>query len=397
MSTPPSTQDSASNRLLWLFSFVNLVIGSAAFVLAGILTLAAEALQTSVAAVGQGITAYALATAVLAPLLLVATGGWTRRRALVAAMALFTVGAVVCALADTLALLLAGRVLMGAGAMVTPLMSGLVVGLVEPARRGRALAFVFLGMSLSYAMGIPLGAWLGFAAGWHAPLWAGAALSALCCVLLARLVPARIDAPGASFTGLGGLLRQPALLAVLGLTLLSFTAIFTVFSYIGPVLRALAPMSSTSLSLTLAAFGLSGVAGTMLGGRAGDRFGAQRSCMVSLGVLASMMALLPLTAGQPSAMLAVMLVWGLAGFSMMAPQQARLAAMAGAHAPLALSLNASMLYLGTAAGAAVGGLAVGRLGFAQLSWAGLPFALAGLLLLAVGRSAEPLVAARRAA
>ena len=40
-----------------------------------------------------------------------------------------------------------------------------------------------------------------------------------------------------------------------------------------------------------------------------------------------------------------------AGFGVMAPQQSRLAGMAPAQAPLLLSLNGSMLYVGTALGA----------------------------------------------
>jgi MFS transporter, DHA1 family, inner membrane transport protein len=70
---------------------------------------------------------------------------------------------------------------------------------------------------------------------------------------------------------------------------------------------------------------------------------------------------------------------------MMAPQQSRLAAMAPAHAPLLLSLNTSMLYVGTALGAAVGGALLPMLpgaGFEHLPWVGLPFALAGVAMLA---------------
>ncbi len=68
---------------------------------------------------------------------------------------------------------------------------------------------------------------------------------------------------------------------------------------------------------------------------------------------------------------------------MMAPQQSRLAGLAPREAPLLLSLNTSMLYFGTALGAALGGLAAPVLGFARLSWLGvLAVALAVLILAA---------------
>jgi DHA1 family inner membrane transport protein len=371
-------------RPLWLFTLVNLVIGTGAFVIGGILAPLARDLGVSVPVAGQAMTAYALSTALLAPLGLLATGHWPRKRALLLALALFGAGNVLCALADTLAALLIGRVLMGLGAVFTPIAAGIAVAMVEPARRGQALAFVFLGISLAYVIGVPMGAWLGLQYGWHAPIWVMVALCALAWVAVALRVPATIEAPGASFVGLGALLARRDVLAVLLLTLLQFTAIFAVFSYIGPVLQALVPMSGERLSLTLALFGLSGVAGTLIGGAANDRFGSRRTLTVQLAALGATMALLPLTRGSWPLLLIALLCWGTAGFGMMAPQQSRLAALAPAQAPMLLSLNASMLYLGTAGGAIIGGAFAFRLGLAQLGWAGLPFIAAGLVLLWLG-------------
>jgi DHA1 family inner membrane transport protein len=367
-------------RLLWLFCLVNLIIGSGAFVIGGILTPIAQDLQVSIPAAGQAMTAYALSTALLAPLALVATGGWSRKRALMAALVAFTLGNLVCALATSLTTLLLGRVLMGLGAGFTPVAAGIAVAIVEPRRRGKALALVFLGVSLSYVVGVPLGAWLGLAYGWHVPIWAVVAACLAALAVVAWWVPADIRAPGASFDGLGALLARRDVQSVLLLTLLYFVAIFVVFSYIGPVLQALVPMGREQQSLTLALFGVSGVAGTLIGGAANDRFGAVRTLRLQLAVLGSTMLLLPLTAGSWPALVATLLVWGCAGFGMMVPQQSRLAALAPAQAPLLLSLNTSMLYLGTALGAAVGGAAAARLGFAQLGWAGAPFVAIGLVI-----------------
>jgi MFS transporter, DHA1 family, inner membrane transport protein len=364
--------------LLYLLSLCNLVIGTGAFVISGILVPISEALQVSVAAAGQAITVYALATAVLAPLALVWTGGWPRKRALLFGMAVFVAGNAVCALAESLPVLLAGRTLMGVGAMFTPVAAGIAVALVAPEKRGRALSLVFLGMSLSYVVGLPLGSWLGLRYGWHWPMAMVGAAGVLALAALVLLCPKDIKAPGASFSGVGAVLRQRPVAWTLVLTMLYFSAIFVVFSYIGPVLKALVPLSSEMLSFTLMLFGISGVIGTLVGGWAHDRFGAPRTLRVQLAVLASMMVLVPLTHGQYPLLVAVFFVWGIAGFGMMAPQQSRLAQLAPAQTPLLLSLNTSLLYIGTALGAAVGGAASGVVGFGQLSWVGVPFALAGL-------------------
>ena len=378
-------------RLLYLLALCNLVLGTGAFIINGILTPVSESLGVSVAAAGQAMTVYALSTALLAPLVLVATGRWPRKHALVFSMLLFALGSAVCALAQSLAVLLAGRALMGVGAMFTPLAAGIAVALVEPAKRGRALSLVFLGVSLSYVIGLPLGAWLGFRYGWHVPvaLVGGAAVLSAGALLL--LCPKDIAAPGASFNGLGAVLGNPPVLWGLAMTLCYFTAIFVVFAFVGPVLQTLSPMSSTRLSVTLMLFGVAGVIGTVLGGWANDRFGAPRTLKVQLGVLGTMMLLVPLTQGHYPLMMASFFIWGMAGFGMMTPQQSRLAQMSPAQAPVLLSLNTSMLYFGTALGAAVGGAVSGTVGFARLPWVGVLFAAAGLGALWMSTQKSPLL------
>lgn len=368
-----------------LLALCNLVIGTGAFVITGILVPIGDDLGVGTAAAGQAMTAYALATAVLAPLAVAATGRWPRRHALLAALALFAAGSAACAVAPDLITLLAGRVLMGTGAAFTPIAAGIAVASAEPARRGRALSLVFLGISMSYVIGLPLGAWLGLRFGWRVPVAAVAVAALACLPLLARGVPALPSTGGTAFAGAGALLRRPAVAAALAMTLCYFSAIFVVFSYIGPVFKSLVPMDPTRLSITLMLFGLAGVAGTLLGGWETDRFGWRPTVVVHLAALAGLMALVPLTAGSYPALLAVFVAWGVAGFGLMTPQQSRLAQIAPLQVPLLLSLNASMLYLGTAVGAAVGGLAAPLVGFDRLAWVALPFAVVALGTLAVHR------------
>ncbi len=367
--------------ILYLFALANLVIGTGAFVLTGILEPVATSLNVSVAAAGQAMTAYALASAFFAPLLLLVTGRWPRKRAILLALALFAAGCALSASADSLTVLLLGRVLMGLGSVFTSLVAGVVVAIVAPERRGRALSIAFLGISLSYALGVPLGAWMGLSYGWHVPVWVVTGGCVAVMGLLAVLLPRDIAAPGASFAGLGAAMRQWPIVRVWLRTLLYFIAIFSVFSYVGPVLLALNPLTPGQLSFTLVMFGLSGVAGTIIGGFAVDRLGPLRTIGVQLAILASMMVLVPLTSGHYVLTVLVFVVWGMAGFGLMAPQQVLLATRAPAQAPLLMSLNGSMLYVGTALGAVISGAFVGSIGFGKLAWVGLPFTLLALATL----------------
>ncbi len=78
-------------RLLYLFGLVNLVIGTAAFMNAGLLVPMAQSFGVSVGAVGQATTVYSLATALLAPAFLVATADLAPRLALAVALTLLMV------------------------------------------------------------------------------------------------------------------------------------------------------------------------------------------------------------------------------------------------------------------------------------------------------------------
>ena len=366
-------------RLLYLFGLVNLVIGTAAFMNAGLLVPMAQTFGVGVGAVGQATTVYSLATALLAPAFLVATAGLAPRVALALALALFAAGNLVTALAQDLTVLLAARVLMGCGSAATALMAGLAVAVAPVERRAQALSIVFVGMSLSYVTGIPLATWVGLGWGWRLPVWAAVVLTLLAALALWKALPtARASVSGPSLSGAIVLLRQRAVLSVFVLTLVYFIAIFSVFSYMGPVLKSLRPLEPAALSAVISVFGVAGVIGTLSGGRAADRWGPRRSLTLSLSGLSLCLLALPLTAGNLLAMVAVLMVWGVSGFSMMAPQQVRLAQLAGPQTPLALSLNNSMLYLGIALGAAVGGVALAHLEARHLPWVGAPFALAAL-------------------
>ena len=375
--------------ILYFFALCNLVIGSGAFVLGGILEPVSTSLGISVAAAGQAMTAYALATAILAPMLIILTSKWPRKRTIQLALALFTAGCAVCALAPNLGMLLLGRVLMGAGAMFTAAASALAVSMVPPALRGRALSTTFLGMSVSYAVGIPIGAWLGFEYGWRVPVWLSAGISLAALISVHWLVPGNLVSAGTGFSGFRAAAAQPAVLRIWLRTLLYFVAIFSVFAYIGPVLQALNPMSSAELSLTLGVFGLAGVAGTLIGGWANDRFGSLRCLRVLLSVMMVMMAALPLTRGHPLLTLIMLVTWGVASFGITAPQQSRLTNLSHTQAPLLLSLNGSMLYIGTALGSVLSGTLIGTVGFAELAWVGLPFVALSMITLFFDRSLVP--------
>jgi MFS transporter, DHA1 family, inner membrane transport protein len=368
--------------ILYFLSLCNLTIGTSAFVLGGIVAQVAVGLSVTPATAGQAMTFYALSTALLAPFALLITSKWQRRVALSTALFLMALGGLICAASESVIGLYAGRVVMGIGAVFTPMASGIAVASVDVARRGQALSTTFLGMSFSYVLGIPLGNWISTHYGWRWAIGSIALASALMALLCWYFVPKTLQVNAGGFTGISKLLKNPRVIKNLLVTLLYFSAIFSVFSYIGPVLSDLQPqLSASGIGIVLAIFGIAGVVGTVSGGWATDKFGARTTLLVQMLGMGLMMTVLPFTATQPPIMVVALFIWGVCGFGMMTPQQSSLASIDISRAPLLLSLNTSMLYFGTAIGAIAGGLAGTNLGYGKISWAAAVFCVAAFLVL----------------
>jgi DHA1 family inner membrane transport protein len=379
-------------RFLWVVALGNLVVGTGGFMIGGIVEPLARSLQVSVATAGQLMTVYAIANAVAAPVLLAMAARIDARSVLVGAMLLLAIANAASALAATWGELAAARVLMACAAgLYTPTAAALAVALVTPAQRGRALSVTFSGIGLSYIVGLPFGAWAGVSRfGW--PLAFGVvAAAALGVALLLSRAPRGVPTAPASMAGYLGLLRNPRTLGALGVTGLYFATIFSLFSYVGAFLREYVGLAPEQVAPVLMAFGVAALAGTFGGGILADRIGPTRVLYAICAAFLAVFGVLAWRPGHMSVSVVVFIAWGTIGFAFYAAQQSRLVALAPQAATALLGLNASMIYLGTAAGAALGGTVIASAGYRGLPLAAgaLIVAVAALVRVTEGRPGRP--------
>ncbi|QNH13763.1 MFS transporter [Xanthomonas sp. SI] len=379
-------------------------IGTTEFVIMGLLLQVAADLQVSVPAAGLLISGYALGVFVGAPLLTVASRRWPRKRVLVALMLVFTAGNLACALAPDYATLMAARVVtslahgtfFGVGAVVA-------TGLVAPQRKASAIATMFTGLTVATLLGVPAGAWLGLQYGWRATFWAVAAIGLLATVVIAALVPASDDAaPTLPLRDeLRAVGRAPVLLG-LATTVLGYAGVFTVYTYIQPLLTRVTGLADSAVSPLLLVFGVGMIVGNVFGGRLADRHPRQ-ALPLTLGLLALVLAALAFALRSAPAMTLGVGLLGVAAFATVAPLQLWVLGKAGdAGRHLASSLNIGAFNLGNALGAWLGGLVIGHGGsLAHLPWAAALVTAAGLavalLALRLAPASEPAPAAACAA
>jgi predicted MFS family arabinose efflux permease len=374
--------------VFWL-ALAAFAIGTEAFVIAGLLPVIASDMQISAAAAGQLVTAYALAYALGSPILAVTFNNLDRRNVLTIALSCFVAGNLLAVASASFALLLASRVLMALGAgLCMPTAIGVAVAVAAPERRGRAIALVTSGLTVATVIGVPLGTMIGNQFGWRATFVMVAGLGALALAGLLFGLPRGLPKSTASLAERLAVARHDAVLSALAITTLWGIGGFTVFTYLAIPLHGLG-FGAADISLALLIFGSAAAIGNILGGQLADRLGTAQTAALGLAGMATALILLSgaLKFAAPeharSIVFLLLFGWAISGWGFYPAQVASIIRSNPAASMIALSLNASFMYLGFAIGGAVGGVVLSALGPTDLGWVGgcsVAAALAVLLL-----------------
>jgi DHA1 family inner membrane transport protein len=168
LSSMDDAVQARNGRALYSLMLASFGIGTGEFVIVGLVPGLAVDLHVSVPAAGLLISVYALSVAFGSPFVAALLSSVSRRRALVTLMVMFLVGDVACTVAPNFRVLMIARI-------VTALAHGAFFGiasivaseLAPPGKAVRAVALLFTGMTVANVAGVPLGTWIGQAAGWR--------------------------------------------------------------------------------------------------------------------------------------------------------------------------------------------------------------------------------------
>ena len=357
-------------------------IGVTEFAPMGLLPVIATDLGVSIPSAGLLISAYALGVVLGAPLMTLATGRVPRRTLLIGLAGIFTIGNALSALADNYALLMIARIItslnhgafFGVGAIVA-------AGLVPPDRKAGAVAAMFMGLTIANVVGVPLATWAGETLGWRASFWGIAMIGVMVMAALALTLPkAAAPAAGDMLAELRVLGRR-RVLSALALTVIGSSAMFTVFTYITPILREQTGASLGFITAMLVLYGLGLTVGNWIGGKFADR-SVDRTLIVTLAGLS--LVLLTFAVAMPFANVSAVLIflWGIASFALVPPLQVRVMDAARDAPNLASAVNIGAFNLGNAIGAALGGAVIaGGLGYPAVALAGAGASALGLLMI----------------
>jgi DHA1 family inner membrane transport protein len=280
---------------LFALALASFAIGTTEYVIMGLLPSVAQDLRVSIPQAGLLVTGYALSVAFGSPWLTVATARMDRRTALLLLAGVFIIGNTLCAVSPSYGTLMAARI-------VTALCHGAFFGLgavvaadlAEPHKKARAIAIMFAGLTLANVLGVPLGTALGEALGWRQTFWAVVVIGIAAAAAHYTWLPRDIPAPRLRLTQEARTLGRPQVILAMLVSVLSSASLFSVFTYITPILEVVTRVTAQAVTPILLLFGVGLTIGNLIGGRLGD-WKLMPSLLAFLTVLVAVLALFTVT------------------------------------------------------------------------------------------------------
>ena len=142
---------------MYILAIAAFVVGTVELIIGGTLDLVANDLGVSISAAGQLITIFSVVFALSGPVLLALTGSLKEKHCMLGHYQ-FLIGNIISACSVNYGMLMFSRVICAAsGSLIIALSVTLASSVVEPHFRARAIGIIFMGISGSLVLGVPLG------------------------------------------------------------------------------------------------------------------------------------------------------------------------------------------------------------------------------------------------
>lgn len=376
---------------VWILTLAAFAIGTAEFVIAGILPQLATSLLITEGQAGYLISAYALAIVIGGPILTIYLARFNKKMVLIGLMLLFIIGNILSALAPTYNLLLASRVI--AGLVQGPFYGiGAVVAtnLVSEKMAGRAVGQMFAGLTLANVLGVPAGTWISLQFGWHNTFFTVAAFGAVAMVAILISIKSTGHSEAKNIKAQLMAFKNPMLLLSLAITAFAWSGFMTLYGYLAPIAMHITGYGEDAITWILVIVGVGLIIGNTVGGRSADKNLNKASMFWAVAMIVSLV-LVGLAIDNKILFVIAAFIFGIASFANVPAMQLRVMKHGGEGQELAATANISAFNLANAFGGFLGGMVLdSHMGPSMIPYAAIVVPVIGLLFIAkVNRREKP--------
>ncbi|TWT09260.1 MFS transporter [Planomicrobium sp. CPCC 101079] len=381
------------NLKVYILALATVAVGLVELIVGGILPTIAKEFNISLGSAGQLITVFALVYAISGPVLLVLTSKIERKKLYLVSLFVFFLGNVLTYFSPNFAFMMGARVLTAIStALIVVLSLTIAAKITAPAYRAKALGLIYMGISSSLVLGVPLGILISEAFGWRIIFLGIAGLSIGSMVLISLFLE---QIPGENTIPLSQQLKavgSPKIGSAHLATLFMLAGHYTIYAYFTPFLETALHLDSYWISICYLIFGIAAVSGGAIGGTLSDAIGAPKSIVMVISAFAIVLFILPFSTFSLAVFIPVMIVWAALSWSLAPPQQSYLIQTDPASSDIQQSFNNSALQIGISLGSGIGGIVLNQTGsVSNIAWVGSIIALCALLCAAFSISRPAIV------